>query len=201
MNFKDKLHDIWQKIKAFIDKGYLQRFFRISYDVIWNLVLFFIVIGLLAFLFIGGLGAGYFASLVKDEPLRSSESMVNAIYNYEETTEIYFADNKYLGKVNSDLYREVVSLDQVSEDIINGIIATEDEYFETHNGIVPKALFRAVFQEVTGSDVQTGGSTLTQQIIKNQILTNEVSFDRKAKEIILAMRLENFMDKDEIMES
>src|SRR5699024_5920831 len=127
--------------------------------------------------------------------------MVNAIYNYEETTEIYFADNKYLGKVNSDLYREVVSLDQVSEDIINGIIATEDEYFETHNGIVPKALFRAVFQEVTGSDVQTGGSTLTQQIIKNQILTNEVSFDRKAKEIILAMRLENFMDKDEILEA
>src|SRR5699024_12405880 len=51
----------------------------------------------------------------------------------------------------------------------------------------------------TGS--QTGGSTLTQQLIKNQILTNEVSFDRKAKEILLAMRLENFFEKDEIMEA
>src|SRR5699024_6897790 len=46
-----------------------------------------------------------------------------------------------------------------------------------------------------------GGSTLTQQIIKNQILTNEVSFERKAKEILLAMRLEHFFDKDEILES
>src|SRR5699024_2721558 len=45
------------------------------------------------------------------------------------------------------------------------------------------------------------GSTLTQQLIKNQILTNEVSFDRKAKEILLAMRLENFFEKDEIMEA
>src|SRR5690625_1065519 len=101
--------------------------------------------------------------------------------------------------VRSDLHREVVTVDDVSEDIIHGIIATEDEYFETHKGIVPKAILRAMFQEVTGSDLQTGGSTLTQQIIKNQILTNEVSFDRKAKEIVLAMRLEQFMDKTDIL--
>ncbi len=201
MNFQDRLKQFGRKVIALIDKGVIQRFFRISYDVIWNIILYFIVIGLLGFFFIGGVGAGYFASLIKDEPLRPSEEMVNAIYNYEETSEIYFANNVYLGEVSSDLHREVTTLDQVSEDIINGIIATEDEYFETHEGIVPKAILRAVFQEVTGSDVQTGGSTLTQQIIKNQILTNEVSFDRKAKEIILAMRLENFLEKDEILEA
>src|SRR5699024_11726759 len=48
---------------------------------------------------------------------------------------------------------------------------------------------------------QTCGSMLNQQLIKNQILTNELSFDRKAKEILLAMRLENFSEKDEIMEA
>lgn len=201
MNIQDRLSEIWRKIKAYIDQGVIQRFSRISYDVIWNIILFFIVIGLVGFFFIGGLGAGYFASLIKDEPLRSSESMVNAIHNYEETSEIYFADDVYMGTVSSDLYREEITLDHVSDHIINGIIATEDEYFETHDGIVPKALLRAVFQEVTSSSVQTGGSTLTQQIIKNQILTNEVSFDRKAKEIILALRLENFMEKDEILEA
>ncbi len=58
-----------------------------------------------------------------------------------------------------------------------------------------------MFQELTGAATQTGGSTLTQQIIKNQILTNEVSFDRKAKEILLALRVENFLEKDEILEA
>src|SRR5690625_1834044 len=69
------------------------------------------------------------------------------------------------------------------------------------NGIVPKAIVRALYQEVSSSGAQTGGSTLTQQLIKNQILTNEVSFERKAKEILLAMRLENFFEKDEILEA
>ena len=201
MNFQDRLKQIGRKIKAFINKGYIQRFFRVTYDVSWHIILFFIVIGILVFFFIGGIGAGYFASLVKDEPLRSSDSMVSAISNYEETSEIYFADNIYMGNVSSDLHRDVTTLDKVSDDIINGIIATEDEYFRTHEGIVPKAIFRAVFQEVSGSALQTGGSTLTQQIIKNQILTNEVSFDRKAKEIVLAMRLEHFMEKDEILDA
>ena len=70
--------------------------------------------------------------------------------------------------------------------------ATEDEYFYQHEGVVPKAIMRALFQEVTNASVQSGGSTLTQQLIKNQILTNEVSFERKAKEILLALRLEKF---------
>ena len=85
--------------------------------------------------------------------------------------------------------------------VIDAVYATEDEYFEQHEGIVPKAIFRGLFQDVTNSDSQTGGSTLTQQLIKNQILTNEVSYERKAKEILLAMRLEHFMDKDEILEA
>ena len=79
--------------------------------------------------------------------------------------------------------------------LLNAIIATEDEYFNEHKGVVPKAVMRAIFQEMTNAPVQSGGSTLTQQLIKNQILTNEVSFDRKAKEILLALRVENFLKK------
>ena len=60
---------------------------------------------------------------------------------------------------------------------------------------------RAIYQEFTNAPVQSGGSTLTQQLIKNQILTNEVSFDRKAKEILLALRVEKFFEKDEILET
>lgn len=173
----------------------------ITYQVVWNLTLLFIILVVLGGAFAGGVGAGYFASLVKDEPIRSYESMKKDIYNYEETSELYFADNVYLGKLRTDLEREEVKLEDVSEYLKDAVIATEDEYFYEHDGVVPKAILRALYQEVSNSAVQSGGSTLTQQLIKNQILTNEVSFERKAKEILLALRLEKFFDKKEILEA
>ncbi|GAA0332918.1 hypothetical protein GCM10008967_24530 [Bacillus carboniphilus] len=174
---------------------------RITYGVTWNIILIFLIVIVLVSAFAGGVGAGYFASLVKDEPLRSYESMRKDIYNYEETSEVYFANNVYLGKLRSDIDRDEVSIDNVSQYLKDAIIATEDEYFEIHQGVVPKAILRALYQEFANSSMQSGGSTLTQQLIKNQILTNEVSFDRKAKEILLALRLEKFFDKDQILEA
>jgi penicillin-binding protein 1B len=174
---------------------------RITYQVVWNLFLIFLTVIILGGSFGAGVGAGYFASLVKDEPIRSYSSMKKDIYNYNETSNLYFSNNVYLGKLRSDLEREEVKLDQVSDYVVKAVIATEDEYFYKHNGVVPKSIFRAIFQEVTNSSVQTGGSTLTQQLIKNQILTNEVSFQRKANEILLALRLEKFFSKKEILEA
>lgn len=201
MDFKTFIHKLLSKVRTTWKKGGVQKSTRVTYDVVWNVILFFLIIGLVGLFFAGGVGAGYFASLVKDEDVRSREDMEKDIYNYEETSELYFADNVFLGELNSDLYREETTLDNVSEYVKNAIIATEDEYFKTHNGVVPKAIFRAVFQEATNAAVKTGGSTLTQQLIKNQILTNEVSFERKAKEILLALRLERFFEKDEILEA
>ncbi|WP_246197127.1 transglycosylase domain-containing protein [Cytobacillus depressus] len=173
----------------------------ISFQVMWNLILLFIIILVIAGSFAGGVGAGYFASLVKDEKILPYEKMKKDIYNYEETSDLYFSDNVYLGKLRTDLDREEVKLENVSQFLIDAVVATEDEYFYEHDGVVPKAIMRAIFQEVTNSSVQSGGSTLTQQLIKNQLLTNEVSFERKAKEILLALRLEKFFDKKEILEA
>ncbi|MFJ7934803.1 transglycosylase domain-containing protein [Sporosarcina sp. NPDC096371] len=174
---------------------------RITSGVVWNLFLLFIIFGLTLTVFAASVGAGYFASLVAKEPLRPKGEMRDAIFNYEETSEIYLAGDVYIGKVNSDIERKDIKLNEVSPYVIDAVFATEDEYFKEHNGIVPKAIFRGLFQDVTNSDNQTGGSTLTQQLIKNQILTNEVSYERKAKEILLAMRIEHFMEKDEILEA
>ncbi|WP_066370098.1 transglycosylase domain-containing protein [Neobacillus fumarioli] len=174
---------------------------RITYLVTWNLFLLVIMTVLIGSAFVFGIGAGYFASLVKDEPIRSYDRMKKDIYDYTATSELYFANNVYLGKLRTDLEREEVQLDQISNYLIDGVIATEDEYFYQHQGIVPKAVFRAIFQELTSSQIQTGGSTLTQQLIKNQILTDEVSFQRKASELLLALRLEKFFSKKEILEA
>ncbi|MFI8574824.1 transglycosylase domain-containing protein [Rossellomorea aquimaris] len=187
-------------IRFFSNTG-VQKRARITYGVFWNLSLILVVLFVLGFVFAGGVGAGYFASLVKEEPIRPYDQMKKDIYNYEETSKLYFANDVYLGKFRTDLEREEVKLEDVSEDLRNAVIATEDEYFKEHNGVVPKAIMRAVLQEFTNSSTQSGGSTLTQQLIKNQILTNEVSFERKAKEILLALRLERFFEKDEILEA
>lgn len=198
------MKDWIEKINAKIDKLLEQKWMntlRFSGSVTWNLFLLFLIFVLVGVVFVGSVGAGYFASLVKDEPLRSKEELRELIFNYEETSEIYFANDIYIGKLRTDLDRRETSLDSVSPYVINAVLATEDEYFREHKGIVPKAVFRGLLQDITNSSTQTGGSTLTQQLIKNQVLTNEVSYERKAKELLLAMRLEHFMTKEEILEA
>lgn len=189
-----------EKIESLAASKWL-RYLRITGGVFWNLALIFLVTFLILGVFVASIGAGYFASLVDDEPLRSKEEMRNMILSYEETSEIYFANNIYIGKLRTDLDRRETSLSKVSPNVINAVLATEDEYFREHKGIVPKAVIRGLLQDVSNSSTQTGGSTLTQQLIKNQILTNEVSYERKAKEILLALRLEKFMKKEEILEA
>lgn len=198
------MKNFWERLQssfsAFDMKG-IAKGARITYGVVWNLLLLLVILLVIGGVFAGGVGAGYFASLVKDEKARPADRMKKDIYQYEETSKLFFADNKYLGKLRTDLEREEVKIDQVSDYVKKAIVATEDEYFFEHKGVVPKALLRAVYQEFSNSSVQSGGSTLTQQLIKNQILTNEVSFDRKAKEVLLALRLEKILEKDQILEA
>jgi len=197
---KDWIEKINAKIDTLIEQKWMKKL-RISGSVTWNLFLLFLVFALVGTVFAGSVGAGYFASLVKEEPLRSKEELRKEIFNYDSTSEIYFANDIYIGKLRTDLDRRVTTLNDVAPDVVNAVLATEDEYFREHNGIVPKAVIRGLLQDVTNSSTQTGGSTLTQQLIKNQVLTNEVSYERKAKELLLAMRLEHFMKKEEILEA
>ncbi len=192
-------HLSFKSILKFLNEKKIFKSYRITYQVIWNLLLISFVGIISLLLFVGGAGAGFFASLVKDEPIRSQDALQSDLYNYEEISEIYFANDILLGELPSELERREIELKDISEHLVNAIVATEDEYFFEHNGVVPKAIFRATYQEFSNAAVQTGGSTLTQQLVKNQILTSEVSFERKAKEILLALRLEKFFDKEEIL--
>ncbi|GEL08066.1 transglycosylase domain-containing protein [Salisediminibacterium halotolerans] len=174
---------------------------RITSSVIWNLLLLLISLLFVTAFFVGGAAAGYFASLVQDEPIPDSEELEENIYNYEEATEIYFAGGEYLGDMPSPIERREAELDEISENLINAVIATEDEYFFEHDGIVPKAILRALYQDFSNAATQTGGSTLTQQLVKNQLLSSEVTHDRKAVEILYAMRTEHFFEKEDILEA
>ncbi|MET3682663.1 penicillin-binding protein [Alkalibacillus flavidus] len=189
------------KFLAFFQTGKFPKVTRVSLDIAWNVLLFFLIIGIATAFFVGGLGFGYFASLVEDVDVSEASEMQQMINSYAETSEVYFANEQYLGEIRGNIHREEITTDQVSENFIDAVISTEDANFYEHEGIVPKAIMRALYQQFAGTPTQTGGSTLTQQLVKNQILSNEVSFERKAEEIFISLRLEEFMEKEDILEA
>jgi penicillin-binding protein 1B len=96
--------------------------------------------------------------------------------------------------------RVLVKLDQVPAHLVQALIAIEDRKFRGHIGVDPRGMARALVSTVTGGGVQ-GGSTLTQQLVKNFFLTPERSLQRKFTEVIMALLLELHYDKDEILET
>ncbi|MFD1485584.1 transglycosylase domain-containing protein [Lacticaseibacillus baoqingensis] len=148
-----------------------------------------------------GLLAGYFAAIVNDTPVPTRTAMQRTLNNVDQSTNLYFADNVELTHVKSDLIRDAVNLDQVSPWVQKAIIATEDEDFYANAGVSPKAVVRAVFSEFTGVGSQTGGSTLTQQVVKLQFLNSETTFKRKVTEIMYALRINHFFSKENILQA
>lgn len=193
----------WKKIWNSTIFRNIRFYFNIVYSVIKNIFLVLLATAVLLGLFGGGIGLGYFASLTAHETPLTQEQMKTAINNLNLVSTVYYADGSKVSDVRTDELRIITSLDQISQFAKDGIIATEDGYFYEHNGVVPKALVRALLQEILSSSdgATSGGSTLTQQLIKQQILTSEVTFKRKANEILYALRLEKYFTKDQILEA
>ncbi|MGE6530960.1 penicillin-binding protein 1B [Pseudomonas sp. NPDC077382] len=97
--------------------------------------------------------------------------------------------------------RILIKLDQVPPYLVETLVAVEDREFFDHFGVSPKSIARAVWINVTAGEVRQGGSTLTQQLVKNFYLTNERSLSRKATEAMMAVLLELHYDKPEILEA
>ncbi len=111
------------------------------------------------------------------------------------------ADNAMVRLSADEENRINVPLDEIPEVVVHAIIATEDRDFFHHDGVNPLGITRALFQNVKGGSVSQGGSTITQQYVKNAFdLTSEQTLDRKIKEAVLSIKLEQQMSKEEILE-
>jgi penicillin-binding protein 1B len=97
--------------------------------------------------------------------------------------------------------RRPIQLQQVSRDLINAVVAAEDDNFFDHSGVSFSGIARAFWVNMRGGEIRQGGSTLTQQLVKNLYLSHERTWGRKAQELILAVLLEMRYDKDEILEA
>lgn len=97
--------------------------------------------------------------------------------------------------------RILIKLDQAPPHLVDGLVAVEDREFWHHHGVSPKSIARAVWVNATSGQVRQGGSTLTQQLVKNFYLTNERSITRKGTEALMALLLELHYSKQEILEA
>ena len=146
-----------------------------------------------------GMALGYLASQVDSVRVPSKASLVKQVESLTMMSQMNYSDNSLIATLDTDLLRTPVANDAISDNIKRAIVSTEDEHFQEHKGVVPKAVFRATLASVLGFGESSGGSTLTQQLIKQQVLGDDPTFKRKSREIIYALALERYMSKDDIL--
>lgn len=117
----------------------------------------------------------------------------------EQSTKIYDRTGQVLLYDVRGVRRTPVSFGEIPDIMKKATLAIEDDTFYEHKGIRPDAIARAFFVNLVSGDVKQGGSTITQQVVKNSLLTRDKTITRKIKEVVLSVKLEKSMTKDEIL--
>ena len=159
----------------------------------WRRGLF--VLGLVGVATTGGVASVVFnIKLPSEDPLRQTSFVCAA-----DVTAACGPDNA-IATFSAEEDRIKVPLTEVPLVLVDAVLATEDREYYEHGGVDPVGIARALYNDVRGRGVQQGGSTITQQYVKNAYLNSERSVTRKVKEAILAVKLERELDKDQILE-
>ncbi len=170
------------------------------------LTIFKSILMIIILVLIAGVCAGYgvVRSILNNAP---DIALIDAVKPKGHYSTIYDADGNVMQKlVKEGTNREDVTYDQIPEDLVNAFIAIEDSRFREHNGVDIKGILRAGIVGITTGDFSEGASTITQQLIKNNIFNGglETNFgdklERKIQEQYLALKLEEQLDKNTIMQ-
>ena len=127
-----------------------------------------------------------------------ADKLIN--YKPETSSVIYDRNGKMLAYVFKKQHRLYARYDEIPGFLVEGLVAMEDTQFFEHHGVNPDAILRAIVKDIKAGRFVEGGSTLTQQLIKNKVLTNEKKLGRKIKEAILALKIEHELSKEDIIE-
>lgn len=168
------------------------RTFKLLADFFYIIIILFGMLGI-------GIAFGYLASQIDSVKVPDKDTLVQQVTSLSRVSEMTYSNGSSIASIDTDLLRTPVESSAISDNVKKAIIATEDENFENHDGVVPKAVFRATLASVLGLGETSGGSTLTQQLIKQQVLGDDPTFKRKSREIIYALALERYLNKDEIL--
>lgn len=169
-----------------------KRRFSINRTKILAITASFLLVSLLG---MGILAFGLFAYFAKDLP--SPDKLTNRSQSL--STKILDRNGKLLYDIYGEENRVLVTLDDLPPMLVDATLAAEDAEFYQHRGFDIPGIVRSVFQIVLKGNLQ-GGSTLTQQVVKNTLLTTERTLPRKVKELILSVQIENRYSKQEILQ-
>ncbi len=149
-----------------------------------------IVVIVIAFAVAGAILGTVFGILQSTDMLNTSDVLPDSY-----TSVIYDADDNEVDKLHGEENREYVKLSAITTNMQNAVIAIEDQRFYEHNGIDIRGIMRAMAENIKTMSFSQGASTLTQQVLKNEVLEREKSLSRKIKEQYLAVSLENALKK------
>lgn len=162
-------------------------FKRISFGVLFCFLTIFVMV------------AGYIFAIIKTTPPLD----VDAVLSLNQPSSLFDSSGNFIDNLHTDEERYVIKSSEIPKNLKNAFVSIEDERFYKHKGIDIQRIAGAALLDVkkilTGKRGFHGASTLTQQLLKNTILTNDVSIERKVKEIYLALNLEKELTKDQIL--
>ncbi|MEF9552410.1 transglycosylase domain-containing protein [Staphylococcus argenteus] len=160
-------------------------------------IIFMIIIAILAIAVIAM--SFYFHHLTKMSDSISDEDLIKKVRKIPGDELLDHTNKNLLSEYNHSQNSLIIGPKTSSPNVIKALTSSEDTLFYKHDGILPKAIIRAMIQDIFKTDQSSGGSTITQQLIKNQVLSNEKTYSRKANELRLSIRLEHLLSKDEII--
>ncbi len=159
-----------------------------------KIIVISIIIGMFA---VVGAVLGVFIGIIKSAPDPSTID-ISPQGNY--TSIVYDSEGKQIDSFEPAENREYAELKDIPLDLQHAVIATEDERFYEHNGIDIKGIFRAIVKDIQTGSFDEGASTITQQLIKNNVLSSKKALTRKIQEQYLAIEIEKLYSKDTILE-
>lgn len=154
---------------------------------------------LFGFLAVAVISVGYVVAVVKN----TAPIDINKVVNVNQTLQVYDSNYEFIASLHGKEDYQKTTSGQIPKNLKNAIVAVEDERFYDHKGVDVKRMLGAVANDaiyvVTGKGGLQGASTLTQQLVKNTILTNKQTIERKISEAYLSLKLEKMLTKDEIL--
>lgn len=157
-----------------------------------------ILLILIAIITLGSIAGCYLVSVLKKAPPIEPENYREKLF---ETSRIYDSNGDLLQRLVKDEYAEFVSYDKIPNDLINAIVAVEDERFFQHSAVDFKRLAGALYYDLMSGRFDQGGSTITMQLAKNLYTSRVQKIERKLMDIYYAYQIEDALSKEEILEA
>lgn len=165
-------------------------------SVVLKLILIVFLILMSVGVVFAGLSGGAILEVMKTAP----EIDANIIkYEMSQNSTIVDEDGNEVDSIATKEYREIVDYDQIPAHLKQAFVAVEDERFYKHPGLDPQSIIGSAIENFKAGGIVRGGSTITQQLARNTYLDNDQTYERKIREIYLALEIEKNLSKDEIL--